>query len=1155
MASNINELSPEIRDFLLNRNLIPSDTVTDNGYSATGLGTQANITSSSNSVNPSIDIEDSSNDFRASVVSRNRYTSIEDMVSANIIDNSFSYNQIDGGYIDENRNLNLEGRSNDGLDVITSITSQEGFGLGSDGFFPQNSVNTSITGRVLGGVGAINDTKLGIIAGEQLLLALGQKASFNAQKELLGKVNLQPFSLLRSGDFLNPDYSITVSSSTGGRVLDTALDLTGFQLPISQIDSEGSIFEETPLNKTNSIERNNALIRNTGRGQILRLFESLNQNQYSPEYESDRNDKGVTDPNQYTKPTDPSLSQLSFNNTPLGSIPSSSQSVEFNGSSDIWSPDVTFSDDNSILSKTKNLFSKDNFRLYNSTFNEQGVENLNKKDQLTTPSGGRLSKGSGVLSEDFLLNNDKEFVFCRTWSSTKQYSTVNDLQKNSGLKDNPRRIRDGIEDSVLGDNGFVKISPYSNVPSDDTEDVKKYMFSIENLAWADNLSKIANFETGSGDPITGTKGRIMWFPPYDINFNESSSVNWDSTNFIGRGEPIYTYNNTERIGQLSFKVIIDHPDYLNDNNLSSDEIISSIMAGCSDYENFLSAEEYGEIQKVSNAEAPVSETVEASAVQEPDDIKFYFANDVASLKKYPNYEVGGEVQPNPTIPDSGYNSETTDSYENNTNFGLNYFWNNESNIQNIKDFLNNNEGFRIDLIGYSSLAGNSEDNQNLSSDRIDSIKTWIRENLGKNVKVLEGKPRGSSDSNATGEVDSESVKRDRKVTLEFQYDGSLDSKNTENAETEKEVRYDKEFVSKIKRRFHKESEYFEKLEKSEANSDKIIYDSIREKIKFFQPAFHSTTPEGFNSRLTFLQQCTRQGPTNDDNRANNLAFGAPPICILRIGDFYNTKIVIDNVSFDFEPLVWDLNPEGVGVQPMIAKVSLSFKFIGGSSLKGPINKLQNAVSFNYFGNTEVYDPRADRYVRGEDGLTLSSGIEDLKTVLSEDNNPITKEGNNSLANDQEAVAEKQASKQTVEPSATNPRNQIKNLNLVGYNYNSSTTELYLEFQYKNNPSNIIELNKILTGNITLVNSNNILDVVNVGSVTAKPDSQGSFIIENSDGSSQSTINSSTTSFSVGINLINVEDFITLFETLTSDGNKGVFKIRWPEINLPNTVNL
>jgi hypothetical protein len=38
---------------------------------------------------------------------------------------------------------------------------------------------------------------------------------------------------------------------------------------------------------------------------------------------------------------------------------------------------------------------------------------------------------------------------------------------------------------------------------------------------------------------------------------------------------------------------------------------------------------------------------------------------------------------------------------------------------------------------------------------------------------------------------------------------------------------------------------------------------------------------------------------------------------------------------------------------------MSFAFIGGSSLRGPINRLQNAVSFNYYANTEIYDPRAD----------------------------------------------------------------------------------------------------------------------------------------------------------------------------------------------------
>jgi hypothetical protein len=63
------------------------------------------------------------------------------------------------------------------------------------------------------------------------------------------------------------------------------------------------------------------------------------------------------------------------------------------------------------------------------------------------------------------------------------------------------------------------------------------------------------------------------------------------------------------------------------------------------------------------------------------------------------------------------------------------------------------------------------------------------------------------------------------------------------------------------------------------------------------------------------------------------------------------------VNFSYEPLQWDLNPEGIGVQPMLTKVDLNFKFIGGSSLGGPITQLQNAVSFNFFANTSVYNER------------------------------------------------------------------------------------------------------------------------------------------------------------------------------------------------------
>lgn len=56
-------------------------------------------------------------------------------------------------------------------------------------------------------------------------------------------------------------------------------------------------------------------------------------------------------------------------------------------------------------------------------------------------------------------------------------------------------------------------------------------------------------------------------------------------------------------------------------------------------------------------------------------------------------------------------------------------------------------------------------------------------------------------------------------------------------------------------------------------------------------------------------------------------------------------------------MIWDLNPEGIGVQPMLAKVNLSFKYIGGQGLRRYVDQLQNALSFNYYANADVYDER------------------------------------------------------------------------------------------------------------------------------------------------------------------------------------------------------
>ena len=66
------------------------------------------------------------------------------------------------------------------------------------------------------------------------------------------------------------------------------------------------------------------------------------------------------------------------------------------------------------------------------------------------------------------------------------------------------------------------------------------------------------------------------------------------------------------------------------------------------------------------------------------------------------------------------------------------------------------------------------------------------------------------------------------------------------------------------------------------------------------------------------------------------------------------------MTINYDDPQWDLNPEGIGVMPMFAKINIDFNFIGGSDLAGPIARLQNAVSFNYYANTGVYDNRAEK---------------------------------------------------------------------------------------------------------------------------------------------------------------------------------------------------
>lgn len=226
------------------------------------------------------------------------------------------------------------------------------------------------------------------------------------------------------------------------------------------------------------------------------------------------------------------------------------------------------------------------------------------------------------------------------------------------------------------------------------------------------------------------------------------------------------------------------------------------------------------------------------------------------------------------------------------------------------------------------------------------IEQGIQEYIGYNTKIDEnGKTVYEDSSGQIWEKDSEG-----NLILSVVLDTIIPASATSRNEEFNNIRYDQEY-------------HFFKVLKEKSPS---IFEQLKEKIKYFDPAFHSMTPEGFNGRLNFLHQCTRQGntigasDTNNAKTATNLAFGRPPICVLRLGDFYYTEIVITNMTITYDPLQWDLNSEGIGVQPLIANINLTFNFIGGSDLAGPIKRLQNAMSFNYYANAEVYDNRADR---------------------------------------------------------------------------------------------------------------------------------------------------------------------------------------------------
>lgn len=1160
-----------------------------------------------------------------------------------------------GAYLDEFGNLNIGGPSTQALDVVGSILGGGGVGFDPNGggAVPDFDVRSSLAGRVLSSTGVINDTKLGQLSVGYLASALGNNVAFNVQQQTLGHIDLNPLNLIKGGSIIRPNFNITVAKGTLGVAVDLLERILGFETPFSLLENSSSIFV-SESGGISTIDRANSMIQNSGKGQILSLFANLNANSdqnligervgYVPEYEDKRTESG-------------------FNQGPLNG---GAEIYAFNDSAklDKYPSQLEggFNDDFDELNKftTNNSKSKEftwfdtNLNAKNSTTDEDEISNMpnetpdfdvkksllyktqelfrsNKMRTLTVGHGvnvgestqtqssvkqGFMSKGSAVLSEAALNGtvDNASSVFCRTWTTYDRYSQIQDLQKHSGLEPNARQNGEEYPNSVLDDNGMVRIGPYEG------EDIKKFMFSIENLAWSDegSLSKLLPCEIGEGDLLTGNKGRIMWFPPYDMSFNESTSVSWDKNNFIGRGEPIYTYNNTERMGTLSWKIVVDHPNYMNFmDNMSSDEI-NSFFSGCLQAEairkRILTSEELEQI-KVSEVVKQV-EKVDDEVIS-PISFNVYFSNDnsdipvlyengrkngVDETEEIDYFETPSGIITEPSLVNpidlviiGNYGVGTTIGqgpvgsvgrvYNDNTNFGLNGQtnsiligdelieggWQDPKFTTTLNAFLKDKCKFcKIKINGYASVPGTSANNLQLSKNRANSIKNWLLNESGiigaddefrdKRVSITSqgsGETEAGGSGCVFGQEDSEACKRSRLATITIEYDPKL-KEASEPTVTKVDENAPTPIPTVPVSRFYSECHYFEKLEQT----DNFVYENIKQKIRHFHPGFHSITPEGFNSRLTFLQQCTRQGPTNKAGNPDNLSFGKPPVCILRIGDFYHTKIIIDNLTFDYDPLVWDLNPEGVGVQPMIVTVSMSFAFIGGSSLNSPINKLQNAVSFNYFANTEIYDPRSQRVIvktelnsdKEAPGEIVEGSIPQRPIAETINLDPRGLDNNtNKLVIDQLVIADNENLKESTNTNNSDSKSFdnsdiINNLSFIG-NAPISDGDDFMDLDFKYNHKGDIgyEITEIVEGFVYLRDSRNKKSKIFLESIEVRPNGVNSFIIDSSKGNSVNIINKNTNGIFT-VTIVLGEDKINEIKNVGEFGN---LRIEWETSTVSN----
>lgn len=885
-------------------------------------------------------------------------------------------------------------------------------------------LSNTVIGRLIG-----PNTPIAQIGIQQLAKQFTQRVTQNALTAGLPTIN---FNNLFDG---NPntklftsrvDYRITIDASN-----DTVENIINRISGAQRITIPYALTPPLPPNmyaeaSLNNISDNNTLIRNTSKGVLHFLYDALNRNLYKPSNTSFINTTSTV--KQAIIPAGPEWqTRLYFPNQPTQDFPnpnfanldlvdmqiSDLKSIEgrdnlaYGGIPDRFGKAQKISSESAqnLPNQTKAVdfeFINDAYGFGNSNPDNQivwgrdGVSTMSSKfgvrtgmlaytRALLTARGTNSSidqtkvkwidKDGQPIYNGSPLTRDNDGV-TRTERQSNTLDPYNNY--NKAIRFDGNTIYNAPSQSVINKYVIPKMHPVFNRDKN-TVDNTNMMFSIENLAYALNSSGHLGDLQGTKVPeseVGPNMGRLMWFPPYAIQLSESALAKYESTVFIGRGEPIYTYSNSERIARLSFKLIIDYPPQIRGANQGQASKFFA-FGGNLKQSDLANVDVDGKIaenimlQKELDKIAPTTKQ-ETQPKKAGDYCKFYFHND------------GDSVQGDLDLDyDTGVNSINFDGsfdYNLNTSF-----------VANVNDFVNNiiketdqkdYKLIKLTVFGsasklYISKTRQYQYNLALSKRRNQSLIDYINSKFaiayGKTMQdigiTIINQPlssvNGSNDGALPIHANDENVKKERNSVVHYERSQSIVTVpvGLTQAEQNRRVILQGQIDANNKliaaaRNFQQSDGLFVLVDKTDKMN--TGFESV-EKRKL-SPVFHSQTPEDFHRRLTFLQQCTRQGnatvsETTEQNgipTARNSVFGRPPICVLRVGDFFHTKVVIDSIDFDYADSPWDMNPEGMGMQYMIADVSMSMRIIGGQSLKGAIDVLQNAESFNYYANSTYY---------------------------------------------------------------------------------------------------------------------------------------------------------------------------------------------------------